>query len=281
MPDATHPAISTACRPRKCGRQAFCWYNGTMVDVIILGGGTVEDDALRRDAGVNCKSLIPLAGRPMVEHVLAAFREAPGVGRIALVGPPALGTAIRPGLADLILVEGATRAENLYRGIDALPDSERTLLATADTPLLTTTMVTDLLEHAPDCDICYPYVARETVLARFGEREWVFIKLCDAAFTGSSMALFRPAAFQQLRPLVEQVIGAHREHWKVARLFGLWFLLRTKFGWITVREIEKHVSKVVKLDCRGYCSPYAELAFDVDHHADLPIARQQLENPAG
>jgi molybdopterin-guanine dinucleotide biosynthesis protein A len=247
-----------------------------MIDIVMLAGGTVEDDALRREAGVNCKSLIPLAGRPMVEHVLAALRGTPGVGRIVLVGPPVLQTAIAPGLADLILEEGATRAENLYRGIDALPGSERILLATADTPLLTATMIGDLLANAPDCDICYPFVDRETVLQRFGDREWVFIILRDAALTGSSMALFRPAAFQQLRPLVEQVIGAHREHWKVARLFGLVFLLRAKYGWITVREIEKHVSKVVKLDCRGYCSPYAELAFDVDHHADLPIARSHF-----
>jgi len=247
-----------------------------MIDIIMLGGGTVEDEGLRREAGVNCKSLIPLAGRPMVEHVLAAFRGTPGVGRIALVGPPALREVVRPGLADVILAEGATRAENLYRGIDALPGSGRMLLATADTPLLTPAMIGDLLEHAPDCDICYPYVARETVLRRFGEREWVFIKLRDAALTGSSMALFRPAAFRQLRPLVEQVIGAHREHWKVAGMFGLLFLLRARYGWITVPEIERHVSKVVKLDCRGYCSPYAELAFDVDHPGDLPVAREWM-----
>jgi len=251
-----------------------------MVDVIMLGGGTVEDEALRREAGVNCKSLIPLAGRPMVEHTLAAFRGTPGVGRIVLVGPPALQSAVAPGLADLILEEGATRAENLYRGIDALPDSARILMAAADTPLLTPAMIGDLLEHAPDCDICYPYVARETILARFGAREWVFVTLRDAAFTGSSMALFRPAAFQQLRPLLEQVIGAHRNHWKVAGMFGLAFLLRAKFGWITVPEVERHVSKVVRLDCRGYASPYAELAFDVDHHADLPIARQGLVQTA-
>ncbi|MHB0937434.1 MAG: nucleotidyltransferase family protein [Armatimonadota bacterium] len=247
-----------------------------MVDVIILGGGTVEDEALRRETGVKCKSLIPLAGRPMVEHVLAALRGTEGVGRIALVGPPALRGAVAPGLADAILEEGATRAENLYRGIDALPGSERMLLATADTPLLTPAMIGDLLHRAPDCDVCYPYVARETILRRFGAREWVFIRLRDAAFTGSSMALFRPAAFRQLRPLVEQVIGAHREHWKVARLFGLGFLLRAKLGWITVPEIERQVSAVVKLDCRGYCSPFAELAFDVDHHADLAMAREGL-----
>ena len=247
------------------------------VDAVVLGGGTVEDDALRREVGVNCKSLIPLAGRPMVEYVLAALRGAPGVGRIVLIGPPALRSAVRAELADMILDEGATRAENLYRGIAALPGGERILLASADTPLLTPEIVGDLLENAPECDICYPYVREEAVPPHFGEREWLFVRLRDGAFTGGSMALFRPQTFLRLRPLVEQVIGAHREHWKVARLFGLGFLLRCRYGWITVREIEAHVGKMLSASCRGYASPYAELAFDVDHLADLPIAQQMLE----
>jgi len=247
-----------------------------MTDAIILAGGTIEEDDLRQEAGVDYKALIPLAGQPMLEYVLRAFRDATRVGRIVVVGPPILKSHPAAQLADIVLEEAATRAENLFLGIEALPEADRILMATADTPLLTPAIVDELLEQAPVCDICYPFVAKETVLKDFGERKWVFVKLRDGSFTGSSMALFRPAAFQQIRPLVEQVFGAHRDHMKVARLFGLPFLLRSSAGWITVPEIEAHVSRVVGLDCRGYLARHAELAFDVDHLGDISFALRRL-----
>jgi len=248
-----------------------------LIDVIILAGGTVDDELLRADGGVTCKSLIPLGGRVLLEYVLHALRTSRHVGRIVVVGPEMLASHPVAAGADMLLIEGSTRAENLYRGIDALPDAQRLLMVTSDTPLLTGAMIDELVTAAPDCDICYPIVAHETALTAFDKRKWVFVPLRDGTFTGSSMVLFKPAAFRQVRPLIEQVFGAHRDHWRAARLFGLGFLLRCRLGWITLPAIEAHISRQLNLDCRSYPARHAEMAFDIDHPSDLSLARSLFE----
>jgi hypothetical protein len=252
-----------------------------MTDVVVLAGGTVEDEGLRAEAGVNCKSLIPLGRGVLVEYVVEAFREAGGVGRIALVGPVELRDHRVASQVEAVVKEGSSRAENLFLGMEALPGGERAVMATADTPLVTSEMVEELLTQAPDCDVCYPFVPRDVVLREFPERGWVFVRVREGEFTGSSMMLFRPTALLRVRSLVEQVMASHRAHWRVARMFGLGFLLRCRLGWVSIAEAEKRVSRVSGLDCRGYVARRAEMAFDVDHLGDLRLARERLERLAG
>jgi len=81
------------------------------------------------------KQLLPLAGRPMIEHSVAAFDEAPGVDDILVVMTPGhtgevAGLLAAAGYRKVrkVIDGGATRTESTQRAIAALGDGECNVL---------------------------------------------------------------------------------------------------------------------------------------------------------
>jgi len=276
-----------------------------MADAVILAGGTIpeRETNFRETVGVRCKSLIPLHGRIMVSYVIEALKGAKNINRVAVVGPPELQGHPDCAAADVVLEESAGRSENLFLALDAFPDAERILMVASDTPMATSEMYDDLLGHLPpEVDLGYVFVRLETVLARYADRpppppdqqgrrmpNWVSVSLRDGRFTGTACLLFRREAMEKCRPFVKSIFD-DREMGNVIRtlkpIFGLSFLIRVglafKFPWlgwlVSIAALERKFSQGFELLVRGYVSPHAELAFDVDHATDVPIAERVLRS---
>jgi len=275
-----------------------------MVDAVILAGGTIpEREADFREAsGAHCKSLVPLLGRIMVSYVIEALKGAQGVQRVAVVGPPELQEHPDCTAADLILEESSGRSENLFLALDAFPEARRVLMVTSDTPTVTSEMFDDILEHfPPEVDLGYVVVRGETVLAKFADRlpppptetglqdpNWIIMPIRDGRFTGTSSLLFNRAAIEKCRTFLKGIFD-NREMGHVVRtlrpILGLPFLIRAglalrfpALGWlVSVSEVERKLSRGLGLVARSYISPHAELAFDVDHLTDVPLAERILK----
>ena len=93
---------------------------------VVLAGGSGE-----RFGTPVPKQLLPLAGRPMIEHSVAAFEQAPGVDHILVVMAAGHAPAVRAllgagGYAKLgkIIEGGPTRTESTRRAIAELGDDE-------------------------------------------------------------------------------------------------------------------------------------------------------------
>jgi 2-C-methyl-D-erythritol 4-phosphate cytidylyltransferase len=97
------------------------------------------------------KAFVPLAGRPLVEWSIAAFRAAPSVGAIVIACPP--GHA--HDLADdgvSVVDGGATRAESVSKAL-AVVETELVAIHDAARPLVTPELIEAViatLEAAPD-----------------------------------------------------------------------------------------------------------------------------------
>jgi 2-C-methyl-D-erythritol 4-phosphate cytidylyltransferase len=79
--------------------------------------------------------LAPLAGRPVIEHSVAAFQAASQVDEILVVAPPPLAARVRPLLAaggyrkvSRVIEGAATRAESAWQVISALGQADVGLL---------------------------------------------------------------------------------------------------------------------------------------------------------
>ena len=117
-----------------------------MTVAVLLAGGT----GTRIGAGVP-KQLIPLAGRPMLEHSLATFAEHPGIDEIVVMMEPDSIDAARS-LASAypkvsrVLPGGATRSESTVLALDVLADPDSLVLFhDAARPLVTGRMISDCL----------------------------------------------------------------------------------------------------------------------------------------
>ncbi|MDA2813790.1 2-C-methyl-D-erythritol 4-phosphate cytidylyltransferase [Nocardiopsis sp. RSe5-2] len=132
------------------------------VTAAVLAGGA----GTRMGAGVP-KQLLPLAGRPVLEHAVAAFQDAPEVDEVLVVmAPDHLHEAERitapfPKVT-AVLPGGSTRTDSsvaALRAVDARPGSDLLLLHDAARPLVarsTVAAAVAALEHAGAVGVAVP-----------------------------------------------------------------------------------------------------------------------------
>lgn len=112
-----------------------------------IGAIVVAAGASSRMGGVD-KLWLPLAGRPLLEHAIAALTAIPEITRLALVTAPAnlrrieaLRAAPPWNAIDLLVEGGATRADSVYAGLRALESCDLVLIHDGARPLVTPELV--------------------------------------------------------------------------------------------------------------------------------------------
>jgi 2-C-methyl-D-erythritol 4-phosphate cytidylyltransferase len=118
--------------------------------------------------------LAPLAGRPVIEHSVAAFETARRVDEILVVSPPALAAQVRQLLAaggyrkvSGVIEGGATRTESARRAIGALGETDCGLLIhDAARPLVSQRVIEDCVTALGSHQaVCAAVPAADTMVA--------------------------------------------------------------------------------------------------------------------
>lgn len=245
------------------------------VDAIILAGGVIHDEEFRAAAGVDCKSLLMLNGKPMAQWVVQALESAESIGSVVVVGPEELRNALD---GANVLVEGSHEVENLTKGMDAMPDAERILMVSSDMPLLSPRAIDDFVLNSPEADIVYPTIGKEAIMCEFPDRKWTFIRAKEGEFTGSSAVMFRPDAFRDHMDTLRKVFDSRRSVAALVQMWGIGFALKFALGQLSLKDAEQRISEVLDVSGRAYVSAYPELAFDVDHASDIALAERKLSS---
>lgn len=105
------------------------------------------------------KTMMPLAGRPVLRHVLDRLCSVPAIAEIVVVTSPEQFDAVRTLVATLtatpsivLCAGGATRQESVERGVSALtPSSDLVLIHDAARPLVTSVIVEAGIRCASVC----------------------------------------------------------------------------------------------------------------------------------
>jgi 2-C-methyl-D-erythritol 4-phosphate cytidylyltransferase len=91
------------------------------------------------------KAFVPVAGRPLVEWSLAAFRAAPSVGPIVIACPPGHAPDLAGDGDGVVVVEGgATRAESVSNAL-AVVETELVAVHDAARPCVTDDLIEDVI----------------------------------------------------------------------------------------------------------------------------------------
>jgi len=210
---------------------------------------------------------------------------------VAVVGPSADLASALSGVGDngaaathLLVDEGATGPENIFRGIAALRDAGahgggegHVLLSATDLPFLTGETVRALIAaveaEAGDADIVFPIVRRRDYERHFPDSENVYARLRDGEFTGGSVQLVRPAAIERNLALIEKAFSARKSQVQMAYLLGLPFILRFLTRRLGVAEAEQQASRLTGCRCRALLFDDARVAADIDGPTDYHYAR--------
>jgi len=255
---------------------------GELTALVLAGKRDGVVDPLAAAAGVTHKCLVPIAGRPLIAHVVEALAASHHVGAIlvsidsaaALGGVPEVQALIRQ--KRLRLVEAQPNLVDSV--VDALRDARfPALVTTADNVLLTPTAIGDLAAQVLAADVAVAMARREDVLAAHPDGQRRFYRFrhgeysnCNLYWIGDRRALAAAEVFRGG--------GQFAKHpARIAAAFGIANLLRLRFGWDSLGRAFGRLSERFGLTLRPALMSDGALAIDVDNARTHAIATELLE----
>jgi len=252
---------------------------------LVLAADRGPDDPVARAGGKVCKSLVPVAGIPMLERVIGALEASPWVGKIAvslrdtglLAEFHGLGRAVHEGRIVALPAQNSP-SRSVLHAAERLGHPCPLLITTSDHALLTTDMVDHFCSRSAQsgADVCAGLTSSQVILASYPDSVRTYLKFRDGMFSGSNLfALMTPAGIRG--PETWCRAEQHRKQpWKMARVFGPGVLLAYLFRQLTLESAFARIGSTVGIRIAPIIMPVAEAAIDVDSPRDLALVEKIL-----
>lgn len=252
---------------------------------LVLAADRGADDPVARAGGKVCKSLVPVAGIPMLERVIGALQESLWVDKIAvslrdmdlLTEFGGLKQAVAEGRVAAVQAQESPSRSVLFAAAQ-LGNPYPLLITTADHALLTTEMVDYFCSRGAQsgADVCAGLTASEDILARYPGSVRTYLKFRDGMYSGSN--LFALLTAEGIKgPEAWRRAEQHRKQpWKIARVFGPGLLIAYLFRLLTLERAFARIGINVGIKLAPVTMPFAEAAIDVDSSRDLEMVEEIL-----
>ncbi|MHA6332865.1 NTP transferase domain-containing protein [Qipengyuania sp. CAU 1752] len=256
----------------------------TKVTALIMAGkrsGTLDPLAAR--AGVSQKSVVPVHGKPMIEHVVEAVAACDRVGAIHVVAHEPEEIAAIPLVARLaaegrlVFKPGAFNlVDSVFTGADGAEFP--LMITTSDNCLVTAQGYAEFIDKAlaEKAGAAAALARAEDVKAADPEGQKLFYEFTDGGYSncntywiGSQEAL---GAAEILRGGGQFVKYPSR----IAKAFGLINLVRFYFGWGSKEKLFANISRKFGYKLVPIVLSNGEFAIDVDEERSFKITEKLL-----
>ncbi len=244
------------------------------MEAVILAGGPIPP-ALRGATDAPERALIPLAGRPLVDHVVESLRGVPPITGIICVATPLALESLSSDVRGL--PSGERLTDNLFKGARAAK-GERVLIVTGDLPLATGQTWMQFLDGAAVnlLEAAYPIVSKANCDAQFPGGSRTYAPLSGSQWTGGNAFLLPRAHLESLETLIAGAFAARKNPFALAKMLGAGFIARALAGRLSVEDVEAKVSALIGCRAGAVRMPDATIAFDIDKPSDLETAARTL-----
>ncbi len=240
-------------------------------------------DPLAAEAGVSHKCLVPIGGRPLLAHVLAALAATDGIGEVRIVVEPGAEArlkqiAIGSGLLASFVPASSNIADSVYAGAHRIEGP--LVVTTADNVLLTPEAVAQVVERLVAGDDTVIALARkESVLAAHPHGQRRFYKFSDGEFSNCNLyglsrrGLRLAEAFRSGGQFAKNPM-------RIVRTFGFLNLLLLRYGLLSLDKATQRASRRFRARVSTVVLADGAHAIDVDNARTYEIAAKLLERRA-
>lgn len=260
---------------------------GRTTAIVLAGRRNGTTDPLALVAGVTHKCLVPVAGQPMLLHVIDALAANPRIGEIRVVIEDA---ALLRDLAPLRGLIGSGR----LRGIGAQPNLVDSVLAgadgaafpllitTADNVMLTPESVDEMIDGcaAAQADAAVAFTRRAFVLAAHPDGQRKFYRFADDSYSNCNTYWLRDRAALKAAETFRSGGQFVKHPLRIVGAFGLINLIRFRFGIGTLEQAFARFSRRFRLRISPVILSDGAVAIDVDHARSHGVAEQLLAGRA-
>ncbi|HMJ93340.1 MAG TPA: HAD-IB family phosphatase [Allosphingosinicella sp.] len=254
---------------------------------VLLAGTRSERDPLAAQFQVGMKALVPVAGAPMIGHVVRTLAASPSIGRILILAQDL--ELLRGGdlswIADMpqveLCVSGSGIADSLVQVVGTAAAPYPVLVTTADHPLLTVDMIEYFIRKSAHSDISLGVVDRQLLSRSYPKSRRTWLHFADGDYTGANLFSVRTdRAADGLRVLAKA--ETHRKsQLRLLRHFGPGLALGALTRTLSLHEVVDRGGGRFGLKAATVVMPFAEAGIDVDRPDDHELAERILsERPA-
>ena len=242
------------------------------VPTLVLAGSRPGPDPLLAGTGLATKALLPIAGKPMLAHVLDALAASPAVGPVTVVAQDTGVLSAHPQLADRPVtwrVSAGSIADAVRAGIEEAGGP--LFVTTADNVLLTPSMIAQFLGEASGADVAIGLVERRTVEAAGYSTRRTWLPFRGGAWSGANLFLLGGT---RVLPLVEFWRALEQDRKKGLKLlgaFGPGLLLEAALRLVDIHAFARKAAGRFGLRARIVPMNAAEACIDADKPSDLPV----------
>ena len=252
---------------------------------VVLAADRGPDDPVAKAAGVRCKSLTPVGGKPMVVRVLDALTASQAVNAYILCGPPKSVVDQEPDLGTLIasgrvkwFENQATPSSSAFHVLQTLPDETPVLLTTADHVLLSARIVDYFCSEAQatGCDVVAGVARHETVAEAYPQTRRTATQLEDGAYCGCNLFAFLTPQSRKAADFWRKVERERKKPLRIIKVMGWTAVIRYLLGRLSLQQALGKLSQRMGLRVGVVRMPFAEAAIDVDKVEDLLLVESIL-----
>ena len=241
-------------------------------------------DPLADRAGATHKCLVPIVGKPLLEWVLRALAEVPGLTRIHISVEKDAVEALRAvpgangefGVPVDFVPAASSLADSVYAAAHGI--SEPIVVTTGDNVNMSPAVVAEMVRrmHA-GAEGVLALATKEAVLSAHPEGQRRFYKLKGGSYSNCNLyGINGPRALKMAETFRSGGQFAKNPK-RLAETFGLFNLLLVRFGLITIEGAMKRMSRQFGVRAEAMVVSDGTQAIDVDNARTYDVAREILE----
>jgi GTP:adenosylcobinamide-phosphate guanylyltransferase len=252
-------------------------------DSLVLAAGRSPDDPLSKAFSVTHKCLLPLAGKPMLQHVVCGLLATARFNTIAIsIEDPLLLAAALGSLTEVAkpVASASSASLSVAKAFATVPLRQPTLVTTADHPLLRNDIIGEFLDRsaASGADLTVGLAAAEIILSAYPDARRTFLRFGRQRVSGCNLYAFNTAAAIKVIDHWHKLENSRKKPWRLVRSFGLAPLFRYAVGALSLSAAFAAASRTLGLTVEPILLPFPESAIDVDKPADLELAERILNS---
>lgn len=248
------------------------------VPAILLAGSRPGRDPLAAAADVPYKALVPVAGRPMIDHVARTLLAHPRISEvIILVQDPAVFVAHQATAwlgrepAVRLVASGAGISQSLLDLMDGAGATLPALVTTADNVLLSPAMIDDFLAGARGADVAVAMVERSVLLAAYPGSRRTWLKFRRGWWSGANLFWLGSARVRTVVAFWRSVEQDRKKGWKVLAAFGPVLLVASALRLLTLEQGMRLAGRRFGIQARPVAMPQPDACIDADKPEDLVL----------
>jgi len=240
-------------------------------------------DPLAAEAGVTHKCLVPIGGRPLLAHVLAALAEVEGIEGIRISVEAGADAILAPiAAASGLPVRFAAAADNLADSVYAAAEGidRPIVITTADNVLLSPAAVRQVAERlAAGDDGVLALARKEDVLTAHPQGQRRFYRFRDGEYSNCNLYGLSPRGLALAETFREGGQFA-KNPMRIGRAFGFLNLLLLRYGLVTLDAAMRRMSRRFGARISAVVLADGAHAIDVDNRRTYDIAAELMEKRA-